>query len=264
MDTIADYNQKRWKALSESNALFTQPHLEYTKESALAKVDSEGLFGDLAGKNVLCLGGGGGQQSGAFAILGANVTVLDLSPEQLERDKIVAEHYNVEIRTVHGDMRDLSELEKEHFDVVYQPYSLGFVPDCSVVFEQVSHILRSGGIYYFDIVNPFYLGMTQNDWNGEGYLLKHPYIDGAQIISADADWVYNSEEERAKNSFTEVREYRQTLSKILNSLIKLDFQLVHASDKKHFYPDFSAEPGTWDHFVAVAPNWLTFWARKEK
>jgi hypothetical protein len=23
--------------------------------------------------------------------------------------------------------------------------------------------------------------------------------------------------------------------------------------------DFSAEPGTWDHFTAVMPPWLSFW-----
>ena len=36
------------------------------------------------GKDVLCLAGGGGQQSAVFSLLGAKVTVLDLTPEQLE------------------------------------------------------------------------------------------------------------------------------------------------------------------------------------
>ena len=45
------------------------------------------LIDKIAGKGVLCLAGGGGQQSAAFALLGAKVTVLDFSETQLERDK---------------------------------------------------------------------------------------------------------------------------------------------------------------------------------
>ena len=40
--------------------------------------------------DVLCLAAGGGQQSVAFALLGANVTVFDLSETQLEHDRLAA------------------------------------------------------------------------------------------------------------------------------------------------------------------------------
>ena len=49
------------------------------EQSARAYVDSAGLLGDLHDREVLCLAGGGGQQSAAFANLGARVTVLDLT-----------------------------------------------------------------------------------------------------------------------------------------------------------------------------------------
>mgnify|MGYP007034349507 FL=1 len=29
------------------------------------------------------------------------------------------------------------------------------------------------------------------------------------------------------------------------------------------HPDLNAEPGSWDHFVAFAPPWLSIWAELE-
>src|SRR5579862_5690020 len=124
MDEVAQYNMERWKALDEAEAVFTRPNLNQTAESAARYVNKGGRFGDLAGKDVLCLAGGGGQQSAAFGLLGANVTVLDLSPAQLERDRLAAAHYQQTITTVQGDMRDLSQLAPAAFDLVFQPYSI--------------------------------------------------------------------------------------------------------------------------------------------
>src|SRR5262245_23168985 len=190
MDEIARYNLERWQALVEADALFTRPAFDLTPTSAREKVDAEGLFGDVTGKDVLCLAGGGGQQSAAFALLGAKVTVFDLSEQQLERDRQVAQHYQKTISTIQGDMRDLSALGSGAFDIVHQPHSLGFVPDARIVFAQVARVLRPGGIYFFAISNPFYCGLSEADWNGSGYTLKFPYVDGAEISIPDPDWVY--------------------------------------------------------------------------
>ncbi len=257
-DEISRYNQTRWNALASADALFTRPALFLTPEEAQLRIDSDGLLGNLEGKNVLLLAGGGGQQSAAFALLGAHVTVFDLSEKQLEREKRVTEHYGVSIHTVQGDMRDLSSLPKMYFDVVYQPYSLSFVPDAEVVFAEVKQILRSGGIYHFVIVNPFTAGLTPNDWNGDGYSLKLPYRNGAAFVLPEADWVF---QEGAKPEVLPPPsvEYRQTLASLLNGLLKLGFLPFHVSDTKDLFPDETAEPGTWDHFIAFAPPWLGFW-----
>ncbi len=190
MDEIAKYNMKRWEALAAANALFTRPALNLDVVSAREVLDPEGRLGNLAGKDVLCLACGGGQQSVAFALLGANVVVFDLSEAQLQRDAEAATHYSVNIKIVHGDMRDLSCFEKPAFDIVYQAYSLGFVPDVSTVFQQVACVLRAGGIYYFNCANPFFIGLSERDWKGEGYMLKYPYLDGAEITYEDQEWVY--------------------------------------------------------------------------
>ena len=128
-DDVAQYNQERWEDLAAHGLEYTRPILDLDAESALAMVDPQGVAGDLSGKDVLCLAGAGGQQSAAFGILGAKVTVLDITETQLERDRDAAAHYGIDVRTVQGDMRDLSAFEDGSFDLVHQAHSINFIPD---------------------------------------------------------------------------------------------------------------------------------------
>jgi len=258
MDDLTKYNVARWKALVEADALFTRPRLNLDQISARDLIDREGRLGDVAAKDVLCLACGGGQQSIAFALLNANVTVCDLSEAQLDRDRVAAAHFDVDIKLLQGDMRDLSPFEDATFDIVYQSYSLGFVPSAREVFQQVARVLRPGGVYHFMCANPFVIGMHEKDWNGEGYLIKHPYVNGAAITYEDQEWVYNRNE--SGKAVPAPREFRHTLSALVNGLVEEGFIIQHVSDYAGFRPDPNAEPGTWDHFVSIAPPWLSFWA----
>jgi len=64
-------------------------------------------FPQLKGADVLCLASGGGQQGPVLAAAGANVTVFDNSPLQLEQDRFIAERDGLSIRLIEGDMADL-------------------------------------------------------------------------------------------------------------------------------------------------------------
>ena len=258
MDEIAKYNAERWRALVEADALFTRPALGLDAAAARERLDPEGRLGPIAGRDVLCLAGGGGQQSAAFALLGARVTVFDLSEDQLRRDAEAAAHYGVEVKRVQGDMRDLSALAEASFDIVYHPYSLSFVPDARAVFRQVGRVLRPGGLYHFACANPFYAGLSERDWDGRGYALTRPYVDGAEITCEDQDWVY--QRGRPGTPISPPREFRHTLSTLVAGLVAEGFVVLHVSDYSSFRPDPEAAPGTWDHFVSFAPPWLSFWA----
>jgi SAM-dependent methyltransferase len=258
MDEIARYNIERWKALVDADAVYTRPALNLDPDSARERVDPEGRLGSVAGRDVLCLAGGGGQQSAAFAILGARVTVFDLSEDQLRRDREAAAHYGVDVRTLRGDIRDLSRFEESAFDIVDHAYSLSFVPDARAVFRQVARVMRGGGVYHFNCANPFFSGLSERDWNGEGYTIKNPYADGAEVTYEDQDWVYDRGKSDAP--IPSPREYRHALSTLVGGLAEQGFVLFHVSDFSGFDPDPQAEPGTWDHFVSIAPPWLSFWA----
>jgi len=260
MDEVAAYNRMRWASLVRVSALFTRPWLDLDSSSARRRLDPAGTLGKVEGQTVLCLAGGGGQQSAAFGLLGARVVVVDISHDQLLRDQEAAVHHRLQIDTIQGDMRDLSFLPEQCFDIVWHPYALNFVPDCRVVFHQVARVLRPGGLYHFMAANPFTCGLGTQNWNGRAYELKSPYIDGAPVSYVDEEWVYAKRPGEAP--VPGPREYRHTLSSIINGIVASGFVLQKVLEWSADAPPPDAEPGTWDHFRLCAPPWMRFWARR--
>ena len=117
-------------------------------------------FPPMQGLDILGLACGGGQQGPIFAAAGANVTIFDNSPAQLARDREVAERDGLDIRTVEGDMRDLSVFADESFDLIFHPVSNLFIHEIRPVWKEAYRVLRHGGtmlsgfnqplIYIFD------------------------------------------------------------------------------------------------------------------
>jgi len=260
VDEVAEYNVARWRALAEARALYTRPLLDLDAASARATVDPRGWLGELEGRRVLCLAGGGGRESAAFALLGAHVTVFDLSEEQLERDRAAAAHYGVEVVTLRGDMRDLSALHGAGFDLVCHSYSVNFVPDARAVFREVARVIRPGGLYRFMCANPFVMGASTRDWDGRGYALAETYADGAEVMGVDEEWVY---ERTGRETIPPLREFRHGLGTLVGGLAAHGFRLLEASEDESVEPDAAAAPGTWDHFLSVVRPWLTFLSRYE-
>lgn len=212
------------------------------------------------GENVLCLAGGGGQQSAVFSLLGANVTVLDLTPEQLEADQVAARHYGYEVTTIQGDMRDLSELPPSHFARVYQPISTLFVPDLREVYSGVARVLKPGGLYFADYAVPLLYIAENNGWDGDGYALRitEPYIRGAIL-----------ETEEGKINFshgTSCSEFHHLLSDIINGLIveNLKIRGVWENPRPGSGPPLAGlETGSEGHQERYMPYGLSAIAEKE-
>ncbi|WP_312505631.1 class I SAM-dependent methyltransferase, partial [Bacillus luti] len=97
----------------------------------------------LEGLKILCLASGGGQQAPVLAAAGADVTVTDISKKQLEQDEKVAERDGLTLKTVQGDMSDLSDFEDEYFDIVVNPVSNLFVKDVHLVWNEISRVLKN-------------------------------------------------------------------------------------------------------------------------
>jgi SAM-dependent methyltransferase len=267
VDEIARYNAARWRALAAAGSVLTRPLHDLGRAEAARRVDPDGRLGDLTGRRVLVLAGGGGQQSAAFAALGADVTVVDLAEEQLAGDRAVAARRGWPIVALQADMRDLSALAAAAYDLVWQPYSINFVPAAGPVFAQVARALRPGGVYHLQFANPFLCGLTDRDWTGDGYALRRPYLEGAEVTYGDQDWVYPRDptaDAAAPPAVPPPREYRHTLASIVNGLAAVGLTIEHLDDRWHQEVDPDAEPGSWAHLVTVGPPWLALWARTSR
>lgn len=105
-----------------------------------------GWFGELKGRRVLGLASGGGQQMPVFAALGADCTVLDYSPKQLESERMVAEREGYSIRIIRADMTKPLPFGDESFDLIFHPVSNCYVEQVEPIFRECFRVLKSGGI----------------------------------------------------------------------------------------------------------------------
>jgi len=265
-------NEKTWDKLAKNNVLCSRPKYHLTPETAKDYIKNSTYYGDdLKGKKVLCLASGGGQQSFAFALLQANVTVLDFSAEQLKRDKLVAKQLGKNIRIVKSDMRDLSMFDKHEFDIIYQPYSINYIPETEVLFDQIERVLKPNGFYDLMFHNPFVHGTWKDGawgsqwnkdelWREKGYPLWQAYEDGTLIKTIDPNWNFmNLENEEIK--IESPQEYKHTLSTILNGLIKRNFEILNIKEETCSTKDTT--PGTWDHYKSIAPPWIYLISKKK-
>lgn len=136
-------------------------------------------FGPLAGRDLLALASGGGQQAPVLSAAGANVTLLDNSPAQLARDRDVAAREGLAIRLELGDMRDLSRFPDGSFDIVFHPASNVFVPDIEPVWRECFRVLRPGGRLLAGFVQPALYLFDGDDLDRGVFVAKHalPYSD---------------------------------------------------------------------------------------
>ena len=162
---IRAYNRDAWDREVQSGNQWTIPVSPETIQAArkgdwhvvltpLIPVPADWFPQPLAGKNVLCLASAGGQQGPMLAAAGAEVTVLDNSPSQLDRDQVVARRENLNLRIIEGDMRDLSAFGDGTFDLVFHPVSNLFVPEIQPVWNEAFRVLCTGGILLSGFVNP--------------------------------------------------------------------------------------------------------------
>lgn len=103
-------------------------------------------FGSLAGKKVLGLASGGGQQIPVFAALGAECTVLDYSEKQLESERMVAEREGYPVNLVRADMTKPLPFADESFDLIFHPVSNCYVEEVRPIFRECFRVLKPGGV----------------------------------------------------------------------------------------------------------------------
>ena len=133
----------------------------------------------IAGRDILCLAGGGGQQAPLLAAAGANITVLDLSEKQLQRDLDVAAREGLTIKTIASDMRDLSQLQSDSFDLILNPTSNCYCPDVRPVWKEAFRVLRPGGKLIAGFIKPVYYLFDAQKMDRGKLKVRHkiPYSD---------------------------------------------------------------------------------------
>jgi SAM-dependent methyltransferase len=242
LDPVA-YNRAAWDREVDRGNEWTQPAGPDVIARARAGDWSVVLIGyepvprdwfpaDLAGTAVLGLASGGGQQGPVLAAAGADVTVFDNSPRQLARDEEVAARDGLAIRTVLGDMRDLSAFADGRFDLVFNPVSNTFCPDLAPVWRECFRVLRPGGLLLAGFTNPdLYIFDTDSLDSRAELVVRHRIpFSTLDLPEADRQRVYGDGP----------IEYSHTLTAQIGGQLAAGFVLTHLTEAPH-HADVTAQ-----------------------
>jgi SAM-dependent methyltransferase len=147
------------------------------------------LLGDVAGKRVLDLGCGAGENAIAMSRLGAHVIALDVSPAQLSLGKRRAAAAEVRVEWHESDAADLAFLRADSIDVALAAGVVHEIEDFDRMLRQVQRVLRPGAAFVFSHDHPMRLAVARDaDGGGAGALplgrleVRRSYFDPSPII----------------------------------------------------------------------------------
>ncbi|MEX2505642.1 MAG: class I SAM-dependent methyltransferase [Pseudohongiellaceae bacterium] len=194
---ILDHNREAWNRESSAGGQWSTPVSEEVIAEAKAgnwRVSLTPLLpvpkswlGALKDKDVLCLASSGGQQGPVLAAAGARVVSFDLSEVQLQKDQLVADRDNLDLRCVRGDMTDLSVFPSENFDLVFHAVSNVFVPDVEIVWKECFRVLKQNGALLAGFMNPSFFLFDHDESARTGKIevkYKLPYAEPASLDEA--------------------------------------------------------------------------------
>jgi len=183
---------------------------------------------DLAGKSVLCVGCGSGEECDHLKILGAKKVVgIDLSGGLLE---IARESYpGIEFNLMDMESIDLPE---SSFDFAYSSLVMHYIDDWIATLKGVYRVLKPGSRFLFSTHHPIFNGMEIvkeiDGWSR--YLGRKKKSNGEIEIYGD----YYKErliDDRWFGDF-DVSYYHRSLEAVMRDIIQSGFQIVDFLEPK--------------------------------
>lgn len=173
------------------------------------------LMPDLAGKTVLDLGCGFGENCIRYVDKGAKRVVgVDISEKMLAVAE--SENSHKSIKYLKMPMEDIGEL-REHFDVVVSSLAIQYVEDYQGLVNNIYNLLNDGGVLVFSQEHPINTCFSSGsrwtkDENGRKLYANVEYysVDGVR----ESTWFVDG-----------VKKYHRTLSTVINTLIGSGFRI---------------------------------------
>ena len=194
---FTEYNSRAWDKAVESENQWTIPVSPEVIANARCGVWELVLtpiipvprdwFGNVRGRDILCLASGGGQQAPVLAAAGARVTSFDNSARQLEKDAFVAQRENLEIRIEKGDAADLSRFANSSFDLIFHPCSNCFMEKLEPIWRECFRVLRPGGALLSGFNQPWVYIFDRDAEENEKLLKVRHALPYADVESLPAD-----------------------------------------------------------------------------
>ncbi|MCG7344527.1 class I SAM-dependent methyltransferase [Sporosarcina sp. ACRSL] len=207
-----------------------QEYAEQLKADPLKKVSYYlDEIGEVKGKRVLNLLGSKGNKAVCFALLGADVTVVDISSENKRYAMELADAAGVSITYIVKDVLELQVDDISPFDIVILEMGvLHYFIDLHPLFHLVSRLLKENGIFIVRDYHPIVSKTLR-------------IVDGVAVLDGDYFKEEYSEVDVAYSSLLPIQ-IQQNLEKnvirqwmladVVNALVNSDFKIRKMKEDK--------------------------------
>ena len=168
---------EKFKASQREGWALFGPLEAYTTPPAAKLVSFSGIK---RGARVLDVGCGTGVVSISAALLGAEVSAIDLCPALLDRARENAALAQVEISFLEGDVEALP-FPDNSFDYVVSQFGHMFAPRPEIAIEQMLRVLKPGGIIAFSTWPP-------ELFTGQMFSLVSKYMPAPEGVAPPPQW----------------------------------------------------------------------------
>lgn len=259
-----DLNRQHWDATAPEHRRRVEQDGGWRKCLQEPQIAFEGqaletileVTGELEGKSVCVVGSGDNYAAFALARLGAEVTSVDISEQQLQAATRRASELGLQIRFIRADAADLGSIADSSFDLMVSTNGfLVWLSDLSIVFLEIARTLKAGGHYVFYDVHPF-----QRPWKDQ--------VQPIEMVKSYWDICPHS-----SSSGDTTHRFHWTLADILNALTESGLNMRRvvesAAVNSRFWEGPSYGPGKDESLQdwkqnprAGLPVWLTVAALK--
>ncbi|KZE63841.1 SAM-dependent methyltransferase [Fictibacillus phosphorivorans] len=213
--------------------------------------------GDVSGKKVVNLLGSHGSKAVALSLLGANVTVIDISESNAAYARELADAANVNVRYVVEDILNLPESEMSaDYDMAFMENGiLHYFTDLSDYFAVVAGLLKKGGTLILQDFHPVSTKLIESQ--GKSQAVRKHKVSGnyfsEELITTDVayskflpEMQYATSEERAPFQ-VQIRQW--TLGEIITAIGTAGLLIKQFVEEPH--PD-ELDRGIPKSFIIVA------------
>jgi SAM-dependent methyltransferase len=190
---------------------------------------------NVSGKTVAVLGSGDNQVVFALAGLGAKVTSVDISQNQLDVAQDRARELDLSISFLRADVTDLSETGSGSFDIVYTGGHVAvWVSDIETYYAEAVRILRPDGLFIISEYHPF-----RRIWKESQEKLE---VDSPYFERGPYEYDVTEEILRPRPGTLKSYEFHWTISDYVNAVLKSGCALLETDEFGTDVADWEGAP----------------------
>ena len=237
MNFMTQANKKGWDELAETH--YRNYHVEkLIAGTPLLNAVIREEIGDVRGKSLVHLLCHIGTDTLSWALLGAKVTGIDISPESLKYARKIAKRMGVDADFIEADIMEVEERVKEKFDIVFSSTGvLCWIPDIQVFARTVRHLLHDGGFFYIFDGHPFRSVLLDDEGEMGDHIVQGDYFR-KQVWQYDHMGDYTDPDLKIP---VDAYEWHWTLGDIVTAFCDAGMRIVFLHEfPQYFYSGYTA------------------------